>query len=208
MNAAWRLLIFATHGLLLAGCATTQVTVDSLAKPKAEASISYQLNDLNPLATGNPLRYQEAVGYVQTALSGKGLYEAPKGSQVDLVIDFEYGIDPADVRQTVYAGMDGLRDLVKGTVGGTFGEDVTTTIVYKKFIKLTARETAPRVEGHPPVEVWTITVTSEGESRDLRKILPILVAASIEYIGKDSHGETIINLKDNDPAIAFVKKGM
>ncbi len=51
-------------------------------------------------------------------------------------------------------------------------------------------------------------ISSEGESRDVRKHLPILVAASIDYVGKDSQGQKTIRLKDNASDIAFVKKGM
>jgi hypothetical protein len=57
--------------------------------------------------------------------------------------------------------------------------------------------------------VWGVQVTSEDESRDLRKYLPVLIAASIEYIGKDSNGEIkTIKVNEKDPAIAFVKKGL
>jgi hypothetical protein len=36
----------------------------------------------------------------------------------------------------------------------------------------------------------------------------VLVAASIDYIGKDSQGQKTIRIKDTDKDIAFVKKGM
>src|SRR4051812_19271998 len=59
--------------LLLAGCATThEVRIDSLAKPNAEASISYEIKNRNPLVADDSLRYKEAAGMVKTALSGKG----------------------------------------------------------------------------------------------------------------------------------------
>ena len=64
------------------------------------------------------------------------------------------------------------------------------------------------VEGRPRQEVWTVDVTSEGESRDIRKNLPVLVAASIDYIGKDSQGQKTIRIKDSSNDIAFVKKGL
>jgi len=85
---------------------------------------------------------------------------------------------------------------------------VLTTVVYEKHLRLTARDNAPAVEGRPPAEVWTVDITSEGESRDLRKTLPVLAAASIEYVGVDSHGEKVIHIKDTDKDVAFVKKGM
>src|SRR5262249_15238921 len=85
---------------------------------------------------------------------------------------------------------------------------VITTVVYEKYLRLSARDTKPPAEGQPPSQIWTVDVTSEGESHDLRKALPVLAAATIDYVGKDSHGEKIIHLKDTDKDIAFVKKGM
>src|SRR5439155_23904931 len=85
---------------------------------------------------------------------------------------------------------------------------VITTVVYEKYLKLSALSTETTAEGRPPSEVWTVDVTSEGESRDIRKNLPVLVAASIEYIGKDTHGQKTIKIKDSSSDIAFVKKGM
>jgi hypothetical protein len=80
--------------------------------------------------------------------------------------------------------------------------------VYEKYLKLSARENKPAVEGRPPTEVWAVDITSEGESRDVRKALPILAAASIDYVGKDSLGQKTIRIKDSNSDVAFVKKGM
>jgi hypothetical protein len=51
-------------------------------------------------------------------------------------------------------------------------------------------------------------VTSVGESDDLPKYLPVLMAASIDYVGRDSQGRKTIKLKDSDADVQFVKKGM
>jgi hypothetical protein len=85
---------------------------------------------------------------------------------------------------------------------------MVTITVYEKYLKMSARENAPAVEGRPPQEIWSLDITSEGESRDIRKNLPILVAASIDYIGKDTHGQKTIRIKDKGEDVAFVKKGM
>jgi hypothetical protein len=89
-----------------------------------------------------------------------------------------------------------------------FREYVITIVVYEKYLKLSARENKEAAEGRAPTEIWTLDVTSEGESRDIRKHLPVLVAASIDYIGKDSQGQKTIRIKDTSSDIAFVKKGM
>ena len=63
-------------------------------------------------------------------------------------------------------------------------------------------------EGRPPTDIWTVDITSEGESRDIRKALPILAAASIDFVGVDSKGQKVVRIKDTDKDVAFIKKGM
>jgi len=226
--------LVAAAALFLAGCATT-VTVDSLAKPDAEKSISYRITNKNPLVADDSLRYKEAAGFVKTALSGKGMYEAPENTKPDLVVSLDYGVGPPEMRretvsEPVYVEIPGERRTVQVQSGTTptgqpiystivvqdppttqlagYRDYVITTVVYEKYLKLSAISTEPVAEGRPPSEVWTIDVTSEGESRDIRKNLPLLVAASINYIGKDSQGQQTIKIKDSDRDVAFVKKGM
>jgi hypothetical protein len=222
--------------VLLSGCATThEVKVDSLAKPKAEEAISYQIKNRNPLVADDSLRYKEAAGFVKTALSGKGLYEAPPGVKPDVVVDLDYGVGPPQMRretvsEPVYITVPGQIRTERVQVGtdaqgrpiyqtitvqdppttefAGFREYQVTITVYEKYLKLSAKENKEQVEGRPAQELWTVDVISEGESRDIRKTLPVLAAASIDYIGKDSQGQKTIRIKDTASDIAFVKKGM
>ena len=57
-------------------------------------------------------------------------------------------------------------------------------------------------------EIWSVRLSNEDQSKDLRKYLPILATASIDYIGKDSTTQKTVNIKETDPGIAFIKKGM
>lgn len=222
--------------LLFTGCATTyDVKVDSLAKPDAENAISYEIKNKNPLVADDSLRYKEAAGFVKTALSGKGMYEAPPNTKADIVVDLDYGVGPPQLRketvsEPVYITIPGQIRTERVQVGtdsqgrpiyqtitvqdppttefAGFREYVVTRVVYEKYLKMSARENKEPVEGRPPQEVWTIDVTSEGESRDIRRNMPVLVAASIEYIGKDTQGQKTIRIKDTHSDVAFVKKGM
>ena len=231
-----RALALAVAGLFLSGCATThEVKVDSLAKPDAEASISYELKNRNPLVADDSLRFKEAANLVKTALSGRGLYEAPPNTKPDLVVDMDYGVGPPQMKketvsEPVYITIPGQIRTERVQVGtdsqgrpiyqtitvqdppttefAGFREYIVTVVVYEKYLKLSAKENSEPVEGRPQQEVWTVDVTSEGESRDIRKNLPVLVAASIDYIGKDSQGQKTIRIKDTNSDIAFVKKGM
>lgn len=232
--SVWALLC--ATALFAGGCAsTTTVKVDSLAKPDAGQKISYEIKNKNPLVADDSLRYQEAAGFVKTAMSGKGMYEAPPGVKPDIVVDLDYGVGPPiskreTVSEPVYITIPGQIRTERVQVGtdsqgrpiyqtitvqdppttefAGFREYQITVTVYEKFLKMTARENVEPVEGRPQPESWTVDVISEGESRDIRKHLPILAAASIDYIGKDSEGQKTIRIKDNDKDVAFVKKGM
>jgi hypothetical protein len=182
------LLIAGISVLLMAGCATT-VTVDSLAKPDAEKAISYRIENKNPLVAEDSLRYKEAAGFVKTALSGKGLYEAPENTKPDLVVNLDYGVGPPEIRretvsEPVYIEIPGERRTERVQVGTSptgapiyqtivvqdpptthlagYRDYVITSVVYEKYLKLSALSTEPSGEGRPPSEVWTVDVTSEG----------------------------------------------
>jgi hypothetical protein len=228
--------LFVVAGTLISGCVnSTEVKIDSLAKPKAEEAISYKIHHTNPQVSEDSLRNKEAVGFVRTALSGKGMYETTDASRADLVLDVDYGVGPPQTRretvsEPVYITLPGEVRTERVQVGtdrngnpiyqtvtyqdpprtelAGYRDYVITTVVYEKYLRMSARENKPAVEGQPAAEVWTVDVTSEGQSKDIRKTLPVLAAASIDYVGKDSHGQKVIHLKDNDKDIAFVKKGM
>jgi len=223
-------------GLAFGGCATTyEVTVDALAKPEAEKAISYQIVSQNPVRPAESLRHLETEIYVRTALSGKGLYEAPEKVEPDVIIDLDYGISapmlrretmskPVWVRRTIQSHTQSVltgasprgnstrrhrtASRPKSLELGGYRNYRVTTVVYEKFLRMSARENSPVVEGQPPVELWSIDVTSEGKRRDLRRQMPVLVAATIEYIGTDTQGSRQIRLKDTDADLAFVRQGM
>lgn len=222
--------------LLVGGCTNAYtVKVDSLAKPKAEESVSYKIVNKNPAVSEDSLRYKEAAAHVRTALSGKGLYEAPDPEKADLIVALDYGVGPPQSRmepvsEPVYLQLPGQIRVERMQVGTDrngnpvyqtvtvqdpprtefvgYREYLVTVTVYEKYLRLNAAENKPAAEGRPPTEIWTVDITSEGESRDLRKALPILAAASIDYVGVDSKGQKTVRIKDTDKDVAFIKKGM
>ena len=80
--------------------------------------------------------------------------------------------------------------------------------MYEKYLRISARENKQMEEGRPPPEIWSVNVSSEDKSDDLRKYLPILASASVDYIGKDSGEKQTVRLKETDSAVGFIKKGM
>lgn len=235
-----RITIAATlAGFLLAGvgCAsrpTYQVKVDALTKPAQSPTVSYALKSKDPRLGDESLRYREAAEFVRTALSGKGLYEAPNEENADMVVELEFGMEAPRtklerVSTPVYAQMGGgvrydsvpVVDSRGNTSFRTVAvyeqprseligyDDVPRQVtVYEKYLKITARENKPMVEGRPPAEVWSIHATAEDESKDMRKYLPILASASMDYIGQDSTNQKIVKVRADGPGVDFIRRGM
>jgi hypothetical protein len=211
--------------IFTSGCGTW-VTVDSLAKPGA-TTISYELRNANTDLESDTVLYKKGADYVRKALAGQGMFEAPRGVTPDVVISVEFGVGPPQNRSVVKAepifrnipdripiGVDGYGNTVY-TSGGVAGVEVTgyrdrviTTVVYEKYLRLVAREASPAAGGASSPAIWIVDAKNESESHDLRKYLPLLVAASIDYIGKDSHGPVKIRIKDQDVDVTFVKSGV
>lgn len=204
--------------LLVAGCHAYKVQVDSLAREGAEAAISYRIENKTPggeVSTPSP---EEAAAYLRTALSGRGFYEAPTSVKPDVVVVIDYGISPRQERRFVSEPVysEETRRVVEHGNGDfesvpppiKYVQKTIVVITYEKYLRLTAGEDATAAADRPAKGIWRVDVTSVGQSDDLAKYLPVLMAASIDYIGRDSHGVKKIKLKDSDADVQFVKKGM
>ncbi|MSU46114.1 MAG: hypothetical protein EXS42_03045 [Lacunisphaera sp.] len=196
---------------------------------------SYEIRTNNPKMDEGSLRYKEVAGYVKTALSGKGMYESPRAGQAEVLIDIDYGMDSPRVKfETItipiYAQTGGgisyqqvpvfnnrgrvvgyqtiaVREPPRTQVIG-YEDQVKPVIVYEKYLKVSARANKESVEGRAPPEVWSVNVTAEDESKDLRKYLPILASATADYIGTNTKEQKPVKIKENAEVVGFIKKGM
>ena len=80
--------------------------------------------------------------------------------------------------------------------------------IYEKYLKITARENKAASEGRPPSELWSIHASAEDESKDLRKYLPIMASATVDYIGQDSSSQKVVKVRADGPGVDFIRKGM
>lgn len=222
--------------LAWSGCATTYaVKVDAITQPKVkEAAASYRIRNKNPGMEEDNLRYKEAANYVKTALSGRGMYEAPVDVTPDVIVELDYGVEPPSVRMEktsvpVYVQTGGGVSYNPLAVPGANGnviqrtvpvyeaphtelvgyQDVMTPVaIYEKYLHISARENKENHEGKVPAEIWSVNTSFEDESKDIRKYLPLLASASMESIGTDTGSRKTIKLKETDQNVSFVKKGM
>jgi hypothetical protein len=228
--------VVAVGTLLWSGCASSsyKVKVDAIAKPARADTQSYVLKSKDPTLGPENLRHREATEFVRTALSGKGLYEAPSTDKADMVIELDYGMEAPRsklerVSVPVYAqvgggvryesvpvtdsrGNTGYRTVAvyvppRSEVVG-YDEVPRMVTVYEKYMKITARENKAASEGRPPAELWSVHASTEDESKDLRKYLPIIASATVDFIGQDSSNQKTVKVRADGAAVEFIRKGM
>jgi len=223
--------------LLFTGCSTSStyaVKVDAITKPEPVAAQSFKLKSKDPRMGEENLRYREAAEFVKTALSGKGLYEAPSEEKADMIVELDYGMDAPRAKMErvsvpVYAQVGGGVRYESVPVTDSRGNTSFRTVavydpprselvgydnaprmvtIYEKYLKITARENKAASEGRPPAELWSIHASAEDESKDLRKYLPIMASATVDYIGQDSSTQQVVKVRADGPGVDFIRKGM
>ena len=232
-------LLAAASAVLLGACSTStyKVKIDSITKHDTTSpsdAQSYKIQSKNVALGDENLRYKEAAEFVKTALSGKGLYEAPSNATADMIVELDYGVDAPrtkieTVSVPVYAQVGGGVRYEQVPVTNSRGITTTRTVavyeaprtelvgfddvprevtIYEKYLRITARDNRPVSEGKPPSQIWSIQSSTEDESKDIRKYLPIMASATVEYIGKDSNNAQVIKVRVPSPNVDFIKKGM
>ncbi len=222
---------------LAAGCSTPghQVKIDAIARQEATGDAqSYVLKTRGSAAASDSLRSREATEFIHTALSGKGLYEAPTAERADMVIEVDYGVEAPRskierVTVPIYAQVGG--GVKYGTVNArdSQGNSVQRSVavyepprteivgydevprlvtVYEKYLKISARANRASAEGRPAPEIWTIHASTEDESKDIRKYLPIMASATIDFMGEGATAEKTVKVRADGPGVEFIRKGM
>ncbi len=232
------LILCAAPVVFLGGCATPglPVKVDAIAKasPTPGQNQSFRLKSKDPRLGEENLRYKEAADFVRTALSSKGLYEAPSEERADMIVELDYGMEAprakmervsvpvysqvggsvryesvpvtdsrGNVSQRTVAVYDPPRNELMG-----YDEQPRLVTIYEKYLKITARENKPAAEGRPPAELWSIHASAEDESKDLRKYLPIMASATMDYIGADTSSQKIVRVKADGQDVDFIRRKM
>ncbi len=219
--------------LLLSGCATIQpqfhVRVDSISGEKPDKS-SYILLPGNKDTKAEDLQFKEYVAYVNRALIKQGFVPAESFEKANVAIFLVYGIGDPQEHQYSYSlptwGQTGVSSsYTTGTIssyGGygsysgtttytpTYGVTGSTTHIgsyttFFRFMVLDAVDLDEYKKSKKEVQLWKTTVTSAGSSGDLRRVFPILVAASQQYVGKNTGQKVEVNLYEEDERVIEIK---
>jgi hypothetical protein len=205
----------------LFGCGPqVSVTIEAKAGPQAKAETHFVLAASDPVVKpGNP-DYLVISKAVARALKSQGFAEAKTQEPGDLAVVIDWMVsDPKVVAR--HAGGDVGQPQVRGAaanqpghpVGGTNnygsfgfgvegqdrGELVYTRVLTLKGVDRGAYAIDPKAE-----PVWSMTLTSEGDTDDVAKFAPEMVAAAMPYMATNA-GKVRARLGSAEDPVRYVR---
>ena len=216
---------------VVAGCgARFVVNVDSINSGYELQKNNYILLSSNEGVDVNDLQFQEYSQYIKRALSSLGFIEATDFNSAEVGIFLRYGIGdpqvtPFSFSEPVYGqtggGMSTFSMSTHGSSGyakthGTIYSSPTygvvgsktysgTSVSYFRYMIIDCIDLGVYHRDKTMQQLWKTTVTSSGRSSDLREVFPVLVAASVPYIGTNTGKQIRIHLFENESRVKQIK---
>lgn len=206
------------------------VAVDSFASGEASSKKTYLLLPGNQGVTDADLEFQEYAAYLKRAMEAKGYVYTTSKDEADLAVYLSYGMGDPETYQYAYSlpewghtgflssrtyvaetGDDGKKTYRSYTTfTPTYGYRgystyIDTRTAYRRFAVITAYDYEQFKKDKKEVQLWKTTVTSTGASDDLRRIFPVLIAASVPYLATDTGHKVYIKLSETDDAVMKIK---
>ncbi|ABW68364.1 conserved hypothetical protein [Desulfosudis oleivorans Hxd3] len=176
------------------------------------------------------MQFKEFATYINCALTKKGFVPSDSPQEANVAIILFYGIsDPQEYQHTYSVPIWGQTGVSSSRTTGTLNTygnhgtysgtttytptygikgSTTRTKTYTKYIRffvLDAVDLDEYRKSEKEVQLWKTTVTSSGSGGDLRRIFPVLVAASQEYFGENTGQEIDIRMSDKDKRVVEIK---
>lgn len=212
----------ALAAVFISGCATTRsFKVDAISASTPVESRTYHIVPANPQIPDNDLRFIEAAGVVENALSARGYTRRAESQSADLVIAMESSVGQPETitvsRPSVETADFGFYRSVRVPIRNRNGrisfvrtmvwtpdygyietDHVSTTTVYEKRLALTAFANNG-AEDLP--QLWSVVVVERDESSDIRSLMPMMAVTAVKYIEKDTKGQVVTRLEMKDPEV-------
>lgn len=210
------------------------VDVDGLAAAERIASLDGERFILIPGNEGvsaGDLQFREYAGYVKKALEARGFIEASTFDDARIAIFVTYGI--SDPQQNIASyltptwgqtGIASARTIGSVTSHGnsSVSYNATTTFTpsygvtgyantsytYETFtrgLSLSAYDLTAYILSGKEIELWRTMAISTGRSGDLRRVMPMLVAAIEPFIATNTGGSMRMALGENEAAVVRIR---
>jgi hypothetical protein len=208
------------------------ISVDSLAASGANAKKTYLLLPGNQGVTAADLQFKEYAEYLKRVLSKKGYVYTESKDEANLAIYLAYGTGDPETHQYSYelpiwgrTGFYAPSTNVAATVvnGQTkymtyttytpeygyigYNTHIDSVTTYRRFAVITAYDYEQFKKDEKEVQLWKTTINSTGSSDDLRRIFPVLMAASIPYLATDTGSKVYLSMYETDAIVQEVKGG-
>lgn len=216
--------------LLLAGCGARGpaylMEVDSITGPSADKK-TYLLLPGNKDVKANDLHFQEFAAYVHRGLSKQGFVLAESIEKANVGVFLSYGIGEPKEHQYSYetstygqTGVASSQTSGRVSPGGSVSATTTyiptygvtgsqthigTYITYSRYLVLDAVDWEKYKNSEEEVQLWKMTVSSTGSGADLRRVFPILVAASSQYIATNTGKLIKVVMREDDEQVLEIK---
>ena len=206
------------------------VAVDSFASGEASSKKTYMLLPGNQGITEADLEFQEYGAYLKRVMEAKGYIYTTSKEDADLVVYLAYGIGDPETYQYAYSlpewghtgylssrtyvaqtGDDGEKTYRSYTTfTPTYGfrgysTYLDTETAYRRFAVITAYDYEQFKKDKKEVQLWKTTIASMGTSDDLRRIFPVLMAASETYLATDTGHKVYLTIYEDDDTVLNVK---
>ena len=181
--------------LIMAGCAIQhQVAVDGINSPGAPKGGHYVLVSGIPHTGPEDLMFQTAAGFLKRALARQGYTEASSMEHAAQVIMLSYEVSGPQIITDVHTVQQDPGYYKYGYYPRTY---TTHHKVYVRRLMVKAYD-ALSFRSPKRLQYWRTSAVSIGETGDLRRFLPVLVAAVEPYLGANTQNEIKVLVAEDD----------
>jgi hypothetical protein len=217
--------------ILLNGCVPRhQVDVNAICTPQAINKTKYVLVAAEDQNDPSNIQFGEFAYYTERALQGAGFQKVACLSDADFAIFLDYNVSEPQIYQYAYSvpvyGQTGFvstctnscvntcgntRSCVSVTdyspTYGVIGSEtrIGTRIVYFYYLNLFGWDANRLLSCNDKVMLWQVQINSSGETGDLRKMFPIMLAGAQGFIGRNSGEVVSVIVSENNDSIQNIK---
>jgi hypothetical protein len=212
------------------GCAHYyRVVIDSINSGTPAQNKSFIVVPGNTGSDSNDLQFQEYARYTEKILIQSGYARAENNQFPDIEVYLSYGM--GEPEQHVYSytepvwGQTGEQTntytSTHNTDNGTVSATITTSepeygvtgyttqtgviTVYKKYIILDAYDMKTKESNNKLRHLWKTTISCTGKSTKLRKVFPVMIAASAPFIASNTSEEKEVDMSEESDVVKTLK---
>ncbi len=215
----------------LTGCAQKtkfHIYVDSIGE-SSKSKMNYILLSGNKKVNVDDLEFKEYATYINRALKKKGFIQS-SFENANIAIFLDYGIGEPKENSYSYSlptyGKTGVSSSTTYGTVNTYGNSASysgttyntpsygitgsqsysgTHTTYHRYAILSATDLAKYKINNKTIQLWKTTISSTGSSGDLRRVFPLLITASQNYLGTNSTQKIKILLSEDDKEVLEIK---